>query len=81
MDKKLNRKPGSSETLIEYVTDWPGHDLRYAIDASKINKELNWSPSLTFEKGLAKTIDWYLLNNEWLQNISSGKYRNYYNKR
>ncbi len=81
MDKKLNRKPGSSETLIEYVTDRPGHDLRYAIDASKINKELNWSPSLTFEKGLAKTIDWYLLNNEWLQNISSGKYRNYYNKR
>ena len=81
MDKKLNRKSGSSETLIEYVTDRPGHDLRYAIDATKINKELNWIPSLTFEKGLAITIDWYLLNNEWLQNISSGKYRNYYIKR
>ena len=61
--------------LITYVKDRPGHDLRYAIDASKINKELGWSPTVTFEQGLSKTIDWYLNNEEWLNNVTSGKYQ------
>ena len=78
MDTKLNRKPGSSEKLISYVKDRPGHDLRYAIDASKINKELGWKPSVTFEEGLAKTIDWYLENDLWLSNVTSGAYQEYY---
>ena len=76
MDKKLNRTPGSTAELITYVTDRPGHDLRYAIDASKINSELGWKPSVTFEEGLEKTIDWYLDNTEWLERIESGAYRN-----
>ena len=80
MDGKLNRDPGSSEKLIKFVKDRPGHDLRYAIDASKINNELNWTPSLKFDKGLSLTIDWYLKNSDWLNNITSGDYKNYYNK-
>jgi dTDP-glucose 4,6-dehydratase len=69
MDAKLGRAAGESEKLISYVKDRPGHDLRYAIDASKINKELGWKPSVTFEQGLEKTIDWYLTNEEWLKNV------------
>jgi dTDP-glucose 4,6-dehydratase len=80
IDEKLDREPGTSEKLITYVKDRPGHDLRYAIDASKINKELGWSPSLTFEEGLANTIDWYLNNEEWLNNVTTGDYKNYYKK-
>jgi dTDP-glucose 4,6-dehydratase len=80
MDEKLDRKSGTSEKLITYVKDRPGHDLRYAIDASKINKELGWSPSVTFEQGLAIAIDWYLNNEEWLNNVTSGDYQNYYKK-
>ena len=80
MDEKLDRPEGTSEKLITYVKDRPGHDLRYAIDASKINKELGWSPSVTFEQGLAITIDWYLNNEEWLNNVTSGDYQNYYKK-
>lgn len=78
MDAKLNRSEGSSEKLITYVKDRPGHDLRYAIDASKINKELGWKPSVTFQEGLSKTIDWYLDNQDWLKNVTSGTYQNYY---
>ena len=78
MDIKLNLKNGSSEKLIRYVKDRPGHDLRYAIDASKINKDLGWSPSVSFEEGLSTTIDWYLQNNKWLENVTSGEYRKYY---
>lgn len=79
MDAKLGRVEGTSANLITYVTDRPGHDLRYAIDASKINTELNWEPSVTFEQGLEKTIDWYLHNQEWLSNIISGEYIKYNN--
>ncbi len=78
MDKKLDRKEGSSAELITYVKDRPGHDLRYAIDANKINKELGWAPSVTFEQGLEKTIDWYLANEEWLESVTSGNYSKYY---
>jgi dTDP-glucose 4,6-dehydratase len=78
MDIKLNRPSGSSERLITHVKDRPGHDLRYAIDASKINKELGWKPSVTFEKGLERTIDWYLSNENWLNNVTSGSYQEYY---
>jgi dTDP-glucose 4,6-dehydratase len=80
MDEKLNRPKGSSEQLITYVKDRPGHDLRYAIDASKINKELGWKPSVTFEEGLNKTIDWYLNNDDWLNSVTSGDYQLYYKK-
>ena len=80
MDKKINREKGSSEKLITYVKDRPGHGLRYAIDASKINKELGWEPSVTFEEGLSKTIDWYLSNENWLKNVTSGDYQKYYLK-
>jgi dTDP-glucose 4,6-dehydratase len=80
MDQKLGRAPGESEQLITYVKDRPGHDLRYAIDASKINSELGWKPSVTFEQGLEKTIDWYLSNEKWLKNVTSGAYQNYYQK-
>jgi dTDP-glucose 4,6-dehydratase len=79
MDKKLNRKKGESEKLITYVKDRAGHDFRYAIDASKIKKELGWSPSLQFEEGLDKTVDWYLTNSQWLENVTSGAYQKYYN--
>jgi dTDP-glucose 4,6-dehydratase len=78
MDKKLGRAVNTSIQLITYVKDRPGHDLRYAIDATKINTELGWSPSVTFEEGLSKTIDWYLENSEWLKNVTSGDYQNYY---
>ena len=80
MDTKLGREKGTSEQLITYVKDRPGHDLRYAIDATKINKELGWQPSVTFEQGLEKTIDWYLANTEWLENVTSGAYASYYEK-
>ena len=78
MDQKLGRAAGTSEKLITYVKDRPGHDLRYAIDASKINKELGWSPTVTFEEGLSETIDWYLSHEDWLNNVTSGNYQNYY---
>lgn len=78
MDKKLGRPPGTSAQLITFVKDRPGHDMRYAIDASKITKELGWSPSLQFEEGLAKTIDWYLSNEEWVRHVTSGAYQQYY---
>lgn len=78
MDKKLGRKEGESEKLITYVTDRAGHDLRYAIDATKINKELGWKPSLQFEEGIESTIDWYLSNQTWLDNVTSGEYQKYY---
>jgi dTDP-glucose 4,6-dehydratase len=80
MDEKLGRTKGESESLITYVKDRPGHDRRYAIDATKLNKELGWSPSVTFEQGLAETIDWYLNNEEWLTNVTSGAYQQYYNE-
>lgn len=78
MDEKLNRPKGSSAELITFVKDRPGHDLRYAIDASKINAELGWKPSVTFEEGLSKSIDWYLENQTWLKNVTSGAYQEYY---
>ena len=78
MDEKLGREKGSSEKLITYVKDRPGHDRRYAIDATKINKELGWAPSVTFEEGLSITIDWYLSNAKWLKNVTSGAYKAYY---
>ncbi len=78
MDEKLGREAGTSEQLIQFVKDRPGHDLRYAIDASKIKAELGWEPSVTFEQGLSKTIDWFLNNQEWLEQVSSGDYRKYY---
>lgn len=80
MDEKLGRTKGESEKLITFVKDRPGHDLRYAIDATKINKELGWHPSVTFEEGLALTIDWYLNNQEWLDHVTSGDYEKYYEK-
>jgi len=78
MDVKLGRAKGTSLDLITYVKDRPGHDLRYAIDASKISKELGWSPTVTFEEGLSETIDWYLNNENWLNNVTTGNYQNYY---
>ena len=80
MDKKLGRAEGESEKLITYVKDRAGHDLRYAIDANKIMHELGWKPSLQFEEGLEKTVDWYLENTEWLNNVTSGEYQKYYEK-
>ncbi|MFN4312829.1 MAG: dTDP-glucose 4,6-dehydratase [Chitinophagaceae bacterium] len=78
MDKKLGNEKGTSEQLITYIKDRPGHDRRYAIDASKINKELGWAPSVTFEQGLQLTIDWYFENQEWLKHVTSGEYLKYY---
>jgi dTDP-glucose 4,6-dehydratase len=78
MDKKLERKEGESAQLITFVTDRAGHDLRYAIDSSKLQNVLNWVPSLQFEEGLEKTVDWYLDNEEWLSNVTSGNYQAYY---
>ncbi|MEO1098787.1 MAG: dTDP-glucose 4,6-dehydratase [Bacteroidota bacterium] len=78
MDKKLGRSTGESAKLITFVTDRAGHDLRYAIDASKIMNELDWKPSLQFEEGLKKTVDWYLANEEWLNHVTSGEYQKYY---
>ncbi|MES2387501.1 MAG: dTDP-glucose 4,6-dehydratase [Bacteroidota bacterium] len=80
MDKKLNRPEGDSAKLITYVKDRAGHDLRYAIDANKIMKELGWEPSLQFEEGMEKTVDWYLENTEWLEGVTSGSYQQYYSK-
>ncbi|MGZ4033612.1 MAG: dTDP-glucose 4,6-dehydratase [Bacteroidia bacterium] len=78
MDKKLNRAEGESAKLITFVKDRAGHDLRYAIDSTKLQKELGWVPSLQFEEGLTKTVDWYLNNEEWLNNVTSGDYKKYY---
>ena len=78
MDMKLGKPTGTSERLITYIKDRPGHDRRYAIDASKINRELGWKPSVTFQEGLSETIDWFLNNEEWLANVTSGSYKNYY---
>ena len=80
MDEKLGNKPGTSEQLITYIKDRPGHDRRYAIDASKIKNELGWQPTVTFEQGLSETIDWYLNNQEWLKHVTSGEYQHYYAK-
>jgi len=79
MDRKLGHVPGTSDRLITFVTDRAGHDLRYAIDASKLKNELGWEPSLQFEEGLEKTVDWYLENQDWLADVTSGEYQNYYN--
>ncbi len=78
MDEKLDRKPGLSASLITFVKDRAGHDMRYAIDSSKLQNELNWEPSLQFEEGLTQTVDWYLQNEEWMQNVISGDYMQYY---
>jgi len=78
MDRKLKRATGESARLITYVKDRPGHDLRYAIDATKLNKELGWKPSLQFEEGLEKTVDWYLSHQDWVAAVTSGDYQKYY---
>ena len=80
MDSKLNLQTGTSKELITFIKDRPGHDKRYAIDASKIEKDLNWRPKETFQSGIKKTIDWYLKNTFWLKNVTSGNYQNYYSK-
>ena len=80
MDKKLNRNPGDSAKLITYVKDRAGHDMRYAIDSSKIKEELGWQQEVDFEEGLARTIDWYLANDEWLNHVLTGEYEEYYRK-
>jgi dTDP-glucose 4,6-dehydratase len=80
MDEKLGREKGESAKLITFVKDRAGHDKRYAIDATKLNKELGWEPSLQFKEGLEKTIDWYLSNSEWIENVTSGSYKQYYNE-
>jgi dTDP-glucose 4,6-dehydratase len=81
MDMKLNRPSGESEKLITFVTDRAGHDMRYAIDANKIKDELGWIPSITFEEGLEKTVDWYLSNTNWMDNLTSGEYETYYSEK
>jgi dTDP-glucose 4,6-dehydratase len=78
MDRKLGREKGESEELLTYVTDRAGHDMRYAIDATKLETELGWKPSITFEKGLELTVDWYLENTEWMERVTSGDYQTYY---
>ena len=80
MDRKLGRPEGTSERLITYVKDRAGHDLRYAIDSSKLQNELGWEPSVTFEEGLAITVDWYLANQDWLDHVTSGDYQKYYDE-
>lgn len=80
MDDKLGREKGTNEKLITFVTDRAGHDLRYAIDATKLKEELGWMPSLQFEEGLSKTVDWYLENSEWLEHVTNGDYTDYYEK-
>jgi dTDP-glucose 4,6-dehydratase len=80
MDDRMDRKPGSSAGLIEFVKDRAGHDLRYAIDATKISRELGWKPTVTFREGLEKTVDWYLDNQPWLDNVLSGEYARYYDQ-
>ena len=78
MDTAIGNKKGTAEKLITYVKDRPGHDKRYAIDANKLKNELGWQPTLQFEEGLIKTINWYLENEKWMNNITSGDYQNYY---
>ncbi|HQT58868.1 dTDP-glucose 4,6-dehydratase [Daejeonella sp.] len=78
MDRKLGREEGASERLLTFVADRAGHDLRYAIDSSKLQKDLGWKPSLKFEEGLEKTMDWYLANEDWLNGVTSGDYQTYY---
>lgn len=80
VDKKLGREPGTSEKLITYVTDRAGHDLRYAIDSQKLQDKLGWKPSLQFEEGIEKTVDWYLKNQSWLDNVTTGNYQKYYDE-
>lgn len=80
LDRKLGRAEGESAKLITFVTDRAGHDLRYAIDAAKLKNELGWMPSITFEEGLEKTVDWYLANEDWLNDVTSGHYQQYYNE-
>ncbi|HEV2478177.1 MAG TPA: dTDP-glucose 4,6-dehydratase [Puia sp.] len=80
MDKKLNRPKGTSAGLITFVKDRPGHDLRYAIDATRLNQELGWTPSLQFEEGLERTVDWYLAHQDWVKEVTSGEYQKYYNE-
>jgi len=80
MDGKLGRTPGTNEQLITFVKDRAGHDLRYAIDSTKLQNDLGWKPSLQFEEGLEKTVDWYLANNQWLESVTSGNYQQYYNQ-
>ena len=78
MDAKLNHADGTAAKLITYVKDRAGHDLRYAIDSSKLQKELGWSPAVDFETGLEKTVNWYLANRDWLNHVTSGAYKDYY---
>jgi dTDP-glucose 4,6-dehydratase len=80
MDKKTGKAEGTSENLISFVKDRAGHDLRYAIDSSKLQKELKWKPSVTFEQGLERTVEWYLANEDWIEHITSGSYEQYYKK-
>ena len=80
VDRLLGREEGTSDKLITYVTDRAGHDLRYAIDSTKLKNELGWEPSLQFEEGIEKTVQWYLENQEWLDNVTSGDYQAYYQK-
>ena len=80
MDEKLGRAAGSSAKLITYIADRAGHDQRYAIDAHKLDEELAWKPSITFEEGLEKTVDWYLENQDWVEKVTSGEYQKYYQK-
>ena len=80
VDRLLGRKAGTSEKLITHVTDRAGHDFRYAIDSTKIKTELGWEPSLQFEEGIEKTVKWYLENKKWMDNVTSGDYKDYYNK-
>ncbi|MDB4228232.1 dTDP-glucose 4,6-dehydratase [Flavobacteriaceae bacterium] len=80
VDRLLGREEGASDKLITYVTDRAGHDLRYAIDSTKLKDELGWEPSLQFEEGIEKTVTWYLKNNEWMEKVTSGKYQEYYKK-
>ena len=80
MDRKLGRADGTSAKLITFVRDRAGHDQRYAIDSSKLQRELGWKPSLQFEEGLERTVDWYLANKEWINQVTSGDYQNYYER-
>ena len=80
VDRLLGRKEGSSDKLITYVTDRAGHDLRYAIDSTKLKEELGWKPSLQFEEGIEKTVKWYLENKDWIENVTTGHYKDYYKK-
>jgi dTDP-glucose 4,6-dehydratase len=80
MDEKLGRPEGTAQALITYVKDRPGHDRRYAIDASKLYNELGWTPSVKFEEGFRETIEWYLANPEWVENVTSGAYQQFYEK-